>query len=100
MPKIELETGATAAAIRNHKAEPGRCVIAIGPWVWGRGKSTKQAIAQARKLLDDECRKDATYMILDAPEGTYVREDGGITWTPVVSGDPFTGAPRELGRIK
>lgn len=99
MPQIELETGATAEAIRNHKAEPGRVVIAIGPYVWGKGKTTKQAIANARRYLDDESRRRASYMILDAPEGTTITESGRIQWTPE-NGDPFTGAPRELGRIK
>lgn len=94
-PEIEVETGRTALAIRNHSAEAGRVVIAVGPFVWGSGASTKKAVAHACRCLDDATRAAATFMILDAPEGTTLDSLGNIRTRRGAE-----DSVRELGRIR
>lgn len=59
-------------------AAEGRCIIAVGPTVWGRGTTGPEAIKQARK----QGVRRGKFFLYDCPAGTVVSQMGSFTYWP------------------
>lgn len=66
----------------NFTAAPGRVIVAVGPYCWGKGADAKTAIANARKnrVRIYEGNAGFWYILFDAPASAYVDEMGSLRW--------------------
>ena len=81
-------------------ARPGRTIIALGPYCWGKGKDSRTALRKARQNLPRFCRQ-RTYEVtlVDAPADAYVNNMGRVCWDDVTAA-PATQAGTSVFHVR
>jgi hypothetical protein len=73
----------TLQAARALEGGEGKIILAVGPYVWGRGKTGVDALKACRREGAGEGDK---VFFMRVPEGTQVNEMGSITYFPPEGG--------------
>jgi len=71
----------TLASLKAQAADPGRVIVCLGPFVWGRGLTGAEAYRNARNQgVASYARKPYRFSFYDCPAGARVDGMGNIVW--------------------
>lgn len=69
------------AALKACSAPEGRCIMVLGPYCWGRGKTGAEAYRNARRsMIHSYAKRDTVWAFYETPEDAVVTGWGSISW--------------------